>query len=122
MLSILLHNTSVKLLKQTGLGEVFEDAVMPTLLFLPSLTPVNESLRLLPPAYATLYQLADKRYPDESERRERLKYFDRIMRHGALQGFHHAHENASIVAVIVEQVGVLIEKMGLHAVKHLKVS
>ncbi|KAA8570719.1 hypothetical protein EYC84_000114 [Monilinia fructicola] len=56
-----------KILLQTGLGDVFEDAIHPVLLFLPSLTPVDDTLKLLPVGYKALYALCDARWPERKE-------------------------------------------------------
>jgi Tti2 family len=110
-----------RVLQQAGLGEVFEDAVMPTLLFLPPLTPVEESLSLLTSAYSALLSLGDARYPTENERSNKLKFLDRIMRQGVLQGSTHSGENVMIAELLVEEVITLFNSMGIHSVKYLKV-
>ncbi|KAI3329249.1 hypothetical protein HD806DRAFT_530646 [Xylariaceae sp. AK1471] len=46
------------LLSRTGLADVFEQAVFPTVLSLPSLTPEDESLALLGAAYPALFDMA----------------------------------------------------------------
>ncbi len=109
------------MLQQTGLGEVFEDAVMPTLLFLPELTPLEESISLLKSAYLALSTLADVRYPTKDERGKKMKFLDRVMRHGVLQGFMHSGDNVRITELLVEEVIILFDRMGIHAVKYLKV-
>jgi len=119
LLSAFLPRLSSKLLKQSGIGEVFEDALMPTLLYLPNLTPVDESLRLLSSAYGALGVLCDVRY--EVGEKARIEFLDRVMRMGVFMGYHHASEHPAIVQLLLEQTKVLVEKMGIHAVKHLKV-
>lgn len=110
------------MLQKTGLSEVFEDAVMPTLLFLPNLTPVEESLRLLTHAYLALLSLGNVRYPTREERNNKLKFLDRIMRQGVLPGFIHSGENVRIAELLLKEVITLFDSMGIHAVKYLKVS
>ncbi|RYP02589.1 hypothetical protein DL764_005715 [Monosporascus ibericus] len=46
------------LMRQTGLAQVFEDAVFPAVLYLPSLTPESESIRILNAAYPLLIAMA----------------------------------------------------------------
>ena len=121
ILTAFLRKLTWRLLLRTGLGEVFEDAVMPTLLYLPSLTPVDESVRLLKPAYEALYTLADKRFPAKEAYTENMRFMDRIIRHGVLQGYSHSHEYPQIVEVLLQEMDALINKMGIHSVKHLKV-
>lgn len=111
------------LLKQSGLAEVFEDALTPTLLFLPNLTPMEESVVLLPAAYEALYALCDVRYPkdDKEEKVGREKFLDGVLRNGVLKGYLHSSEHPEIVKVLLEEMGVIVVKMEIHAVKHLKV-
>jgi hypothetical protein len=111
-----------KLLQQTGLGEVFEDAVMPTLLFLPELTPVEESVSLLRSAYLALSSLGEAIYPHKEERSSKMKFLDRIMRQGVLRGFIHSGENMRIAELLLEEAMSLFNSMGIHAVKYLKVN
>jgi hypothetical protein len=121
ILNDLLSKTPAKFLEWTGLGEVFEDAVMPTLLFLPSLTPVEDSLELLRAAYAVLLKLGDTLFPTDELRPSKLKLLDRIMRQGVLQGFLHSRDNVRVSQLLIEEADTLICRMGIHAVKHLKV-
>lgn len=122
ILTLFLPKLDAKMLTQTGLGEVFEDAIMPTLLFLPSLTPIDESMALLGPAYQSLYALGEVRYTeDEAGKREKLKFLDRVLRKGVLMGYLHASEYTGIVEVLMHVMGGLVRGMGVRAVKHLKV-
>ena len=122
ILSDLLRRMPSKVLQQTGLGEVFEDAVMPTLLFLPELTPVEESVSLLTSAYLALSSLGEVIYPTKEERSNKMKLLDRIMHQGVLQGFIHSGDNVRIAELLVKEVITLFNSMGIHAVKYLKVS
>ena len=121
-LSDLLLRMPSKLLQQRGLGEVFEDAVMPTLLFLPEITPTEESLSLLTSAYSVLSSLGEVRYPTKEDRSKKKKFLDRIMRQGVIQGFMYSGDDARIAELLVKEVASLFESMGVHAVKYLKVS
>lgn len=117
----ILSKTPAKVLQQTGLDEVFEDTVIPTLLFLPNTTPLEESLQVLKPAYLALFKLGQVRFPTKKDQPNRMKFLDRIMRQGILQGFLHSRDNIAIVKLLLTQLVTLIEGMGIHAVKHLKV-
>jgi hypothetical protein len=129
---------------QTGLDSVFEDAITPTLLYLPNLTPIQESLELLLAAYTALYTLCNVRFPPSSPplspshshshspisnskeqdsqatQTQRLKFLDRIIRQGILPGYNHSIDHPAIVELLVQQIGVLVPKIGIHAVKHLE--
>ena len=103
-------------LKNTGLHSVFEQAVLPTLLFLPTLTPEKESVQLLEPAYESLLTLAWK-----LGKEDKLKLLDKVMRDGIFAGYFHSKEQVRIVEILVQKAGKVVTAMGLVAVKHLKV-
>jgi len=120
-LSFFLHSCPSPLLERTGLGEVFENAVMPCLMYLPSLTEEAESLHLLRAAYPALISLARVRFADEKQRDAKMKALDRILRYGVLKGYGHAGEHVRIAELLVNQIENLINEMGIASVKHLKV-
>ncbi|KAH0565690.1 hypothetical protein GP486_000909 [Trichoglossum hirsutum] len=120
LLAILLRVTPPALLVRTGLGEVFYDAVMPCLSYLPSLTPQDQSLRLLGDAYPTLITLSRLRYPSDDKRKERVGMLDQVMRKGVLNGYFHCSDNVKIVESLVSQMRLLVSEMGIWSVKHLK--
>ena len=95
---------------------------MPTLFFLPSITPVDESVALLEPAYQALCVLGEVRYTDDGGgTKGKMRFLDRVLRKGVLDGYLHASEHVRIVEVLVRVMGVLVKGMGIMAVKHLKV-
>ena len=111
-----------KLLERTGLGEVFQSALMPCLLHLPSLTPEDESLQLLSAVYPTLISLINARFSDrEQDRARRQKELNAIFRVGILKGYAHAGENVRIAEFLVGRMGDLVDEMGIESCKHLKV-
>ena len=121
-----------KTLHDTGLAQVFEQAIFPTLSFLPSLTPENESVRLLVPAFGALRSLAHKQStfasasakeekPTSTKEKEN-KMLDRLLREGVFPAYFHAKHHIRIVETLCHQSGLIIRQMGIHAVKHLKVS
>ena len=117
----ILSKTPAKVLQQTGLDEVFEDTVIPILLLLPNTTPIEESLRVLKPAYQALFKLGQVRFPTRRDQSNRMKFLDRIMRQGVLQGLLHSRHNIATIELLLTQLVTLIEGMGINAVKHLKV-
>ncbi|KAI9789432.1 MAG: CCA tRNA nucleotidyltransferase, mitochondrial [Candelina submexicana] len=135
LLDDLLKITSSTLLERTGLGQVLTDAVMPCLLYLPTLTPEAESIRLLSAAYPALITLARARFTPATHQRalsearrdperrpnDRVKYFDEILREGVLGGYRHAGEHVKIAELLVRQIAVILDQMGIQAVKHTKV-
>lgn len=118
----LLKKTHSSLLERTGLGEVFRNALLPLLLYLPTLTPEEESLSLLEVVYTTLIELARARHPADGQRHLRLKTLDQVFRYGILQGYSHAGEHVKIAELLVQKTTSMVHEMGIHFVKHLTVS
>ncbi|PSS02219.1 hypothetical protein BD289DRAFT_254770 [Coniella lustricola] len=114
------------ILRDTGLTSVFEDAILPTLHFLPSLTPEEESIQLLDPAYTALLTLAKKTDAKASSgqyagtRTTKSQLLDKILRDGIFSAYFHAKEHIRIVKVLCLHMSNIIHEMGIHAVKHLK--
>lgn len=115
------------ILRDTGLASVFEDAVFPTLHFLPNTTPEAESIQLLVPSYAALLALAKKadakpktgQYYNDTPKANLL---DKILREGVFAAYFHAKEHIRIVEVLLISTAQIMKEMGIYAVKHLKVS
>ncbi|KAG4439755.1 hypothetical protein IFR05_004777 [Cadophora sp. M221] len=141
----LLPKLPPKTLSQTGLASVFSDAIIPTTLHLPSITPLSESLEILPLAYEALFALYDVQFTSPSpspnsssslsptsppkshkndqpqpQEKARLAFLDTLTRKCILSAFLHASEHAPIVSLLVAQLGALVPRMGIHATKHLK--
>lgn len=116
-----LRITPATLLQRTGLGEVFYDALMPCLSYLPTLTPEKESLRLLSAVYPALVSLIRAKTPGKDSRVSRLRSLDSVLRLGVLRGYAHAGEYVKIGEMLVNRMADLIGEMGIWSVKHLKV-
>ncbi|KAI0451456.1 hypothetical protein F5B21DRAFT_527977 [Xylaria acuta] len=137
------------LLSRTGLADVFEQAVFPTVLSLPSLTPEAESRALLTAAYPALFDMAgiedsgsvdtenenqqvggkgidDKAVGDERDPRSRgfseaqRKLLDKIVREGIMTGYHHTKEHVQLVDLFCQTLRDLMDGMGILSVKYLK--
>ena len=124
------------LMRRTGLAQVIEDAVFPAVLYLPSLTPEDESLAVLGAAYPALMTMAgidpdvDATACGSAEgggagpttfTQAQRKLLDRIIREGILVGYHHASEYMRLVELLCEQLRRFVDGMGILAIKHLKV-
>lgn len=139
LLTMLLNITPPALLARTGLGNVFEEALMPCLAYLPSLTPENESVMLLDKTYPALLALANVMFPPpsasttistpsrplttkktEGNPRTCEKFLDTLLRQGILAGFAHAGEHVRIAEVLLKHLVPLLEAMQISSVKHLK--
>lgn len=118
---LFLNTAPSQILERTGLGEVFQNALMPCLLHLPTLTPEEESLLLLKAVYPTLVKLVNTRYPGDADSAPRMKAFDQVFRYGILKGYAHAGEHVKIAKLLVDNITDLINQMGIKSIKHLKV-
>ena len=117
----LLRKCPTDLLERTGLGDVFENAVMPCLSYLPSLTEESDSLRILGAAYPVLIHLALVRFPDERKHAARVKALDRVLRNGIMNGYTHAGDHVKIAELLIHQTTRLVNEMNIEFVRHLKV-
>ena len=121
LLQIFLRITPPSLLHRTGLGEIFQNTLVPYLSYLPTLTPEEESLQLLQAVYPALMALIRRRFPETSVKRQGLRALDRVLRMGVLKGYAYAGEYVSIATLLMTNAERLVEEMGIDAVKHLKV-
>ncbi|ROW07998.1 hypothetical protein VPNG_06114 [Cytospora leucostoma] len=113
------------ILRDTGLASVFEDAVFPTLHFLPTITPEEESTQLLGQAYTALLTLAGKLDVSPSAGKvasstPRAKLLDKMLREGVFSAYFHAKEHIRIVEVLLVHTARILGVMRVEGVKHLK--
>lgn len=128
LLAQVLSVTAVDLLKRTGLGPVFEEALMPCLTYLPPLTNPQDSVQLLPAVYDALTNLAATRYPAATKTSEsnlplpaeRVVSLDAVVRKGVIYGYTHASQHPAIVIMLFHNLTLLINQLGIEFVKHLK--
>ncbi|KAK0613038.1 hypothetical protein B0T17DRAFT_498777, partial [Bombardia bombarda] len=112
-----------KTLRDRGLSKVFEDAVFPTLSYLPTLTPESESVLLLDLAFDALISLAGKQKQQPSPATgisEQKKALDKILREGVFPAYAHAKSHMLLVRVLCLKLGSIVSMMGVHAVKYLQ--
>lgn len=84
-------------------------------------------MQLLVPAYGALLSLADKQPAvgggkDGIPGTPKNSLLDKVLREGVFMAYFHAKEHVRIVEVLCRQTTAILNKMGIHAVKHLKVS
>ncbi|KAL9002430.1 MAG: hypothetical protein Q9188_004634 [Gyalolechia gomerana] len=118
LLVLLLKVAPANLLERSGLGEIFHNTLMPYLLYLPSLTPEEDSIPLLDAAYTALIALTSARYSTSGA--SKTKSLDSIFRYGILKGHAHAGENVRIASLLLKKSTDLVNAMGIYCVKHLK--
>ncbi|KAI4110740.1 MAG: hypothetical protein LQ339_001014 [Xanthoria mediterranea] len=120
LLTILLRVVSASLLERSGLGEVFHDTLMPYLLFLPPLTPEEESIPLLNATYDAVLALTMTRFDTTESKPQKVKTLDAIIRYGIFKGYTHAGEKVKIAELLLMKSADLVNAMGIYCVKHLK--
>ena len=90
------------------------------LTYLPPLILESESLQILRGAYVSLYSLVNTLFPGPTTK-PKAEAYDKIMRTGILNGLQHSGEYVYLSEYLIKQVAELINTMGIHSVKHLKV-
>ena len=86
LLRQLVTATAPDTLRRTGMGEEFERAITPSLSYLPTLTPEEESVQLLDAAYDALIELGAKQKKESQSKKL-----------SARRSINGMHENESIV-------------------------
>jgi hypothetical protein len=87
-----IRESNSDILKRTNLSSVFEDAVRPCLLSLPSITQEDDSIHLLERAYPALLSLlqTSHRQPSEDPRPQAyIKGITSLLRDHLIPSFHH---------------------------------
>ncbi|KAH6989424.1 hypothetical protein BKA56DRAFT_611684 [Ilyonectria sp. MPI-CAGE-AT-0026] len=117
-LAVFVGKCPTQVLHTTGIGLIFEDVAFPALLYLPSLTPEEESAKLLVPAYDVLIRLAETHQPPQSLNRRRL--LDKALREGVIAAYSHASQYARIVQILMDSMASIVKCLGIYSIKHLK--
>ncbi|KPM40086.1 hypothetical protein AK830_g6462 [Neonectria ditissima] len=118
ILALFVGKCPTQVLHTTGIGLIFEDVTFPVLLYLPSLTPEEDSIKLLAPAYDVLITLAKTYQPTLNTHRRKI--LDRALREGIFAAYFHASEHARLVQLLMESAALIIKCMGICSIKHLK--
>ena len=121
LLQKLLKITPTILLTKTGLGEVFEQALLPNLIHIPPAFEQAEALSLLDATYPALLLLVQVRFPATDRYIEsRQKSLDRIVRQGILSGLSSLKDEVAVNRLLLCQVDPFLDELGILSVKHLK--
>ncbi|TFA97521.1 hypothetical protein CCMA1212_010768 [Trichoderma ghanense] len=118
ILLLFLDKCPPKTILSAGVDNVIQDAVFPTLLFLPDTTPESESLQLLYPAYKVLLRVAQLDPDAKSVRRRKL--LDKLLRDGVFTGHFHASQHVRIVKVLMDVIKDIVSCLGPFSAKHLQ--
>jgi hypothetical protein len=145
-LLIPLKESCSDIIGRTNLSSVFEDALAPCLLSIPTITPEDESLRLLGAAYPALLLVLKTRYQKPSSisggfkapvlPRDKETYIcslTNILRMNLISSFHHISSatpmEASFITsfpfprlskFLLDQMHIILSELGIHTVKYLQ--
>lgn len=120
ILQILLATLPTPLLVKTGLTHVFQDALLPCLLHLPTLTPPEKSVPLLNNAFAALFSLLHTAYPSEPTNAARTVMLDAILRKGIFSAYAHCSNVPTVTTVLMNNLAISINELGIESVRHIK--
>ncbi|KIW21377.1 hypothetical protein PV08_01957 [Exophiala spinifera] len=136
MLSDILASVQSDMLKRTGLGDVFIDALKGNFTLLPTLTPEDESLSVLSQLYPAYTALVDAMFcyspsPEKltaMDHRARNDLLTALYRHGIMSSLEHLSSAASLSSTIsvsltvflLRQIPPVFERTGISSVLHLK--
>lgn len=138
------------ILRRTNLSSVFEDAITPCLLSLPTITPEDESLQLLGAAYPALLSVLKTRYAQdnphpsvrtsttksqshEDDHTAYLRSVTQILRISIIPSFHHISSNTPTASssipsfpyprlstFLLEELTIILDELRIHTTKYLQ--
>lgn len=134
-----IRESKSNILQRTNLSSVFEDAVKPCLLSLPSITPEDDSIHLLGIAYPTLLSLLQttNQPPETTKTPAYIKSITSLLRDHLIPSYHHistmnptsassltstfaSFPHARLSTLLLTQIRVLTNELELHTTKYLQ--
>ncbi|KIV87285.1 hypothetical protein PV11_02840 [Exophiala sideris] len=126
-----LQSVQSDIIRRTGLGDVFFDALKANFNLLPTLTPEEESLTVLGsviPAYLALLDVTTNTNVDSSHRTGGTERLTWLYRHGIISGIEHLSSSGSFSSTIsvrlttflLSQIPNVFERMGIASVRHFQ--
>ncbi|PHH49547.1 hypothetical protein CFIMG_006765RA [Ceratocystis fimbriata CBS 114723] len=100
-----------------GIGQVIWDAVFPVISIMPGVYPEHEVIQVVELAYASLACIASK-----NDQQKKMALLDKMLREGVFTNYSHASQYSSMIELFLREMATITDAMGIHAVKHLKVS
>lgn len=125
------------ILRRTNLTSVFEDAVTPCLLSIPTITPEDRSLTLLGAAYPALLDTLKTAYQGKSQSGQDKEAYTaglaNILRSNLISSFHHISSSTPasgttkasfpyprLSSFLLEKMAIFIDELGIHTTKYLQ--
>jgi tRNA nucleotidyltransferase (CCA-adding enzyme) len=118
----LTSTSSSNFLQRTGYHNVFAEALLPMLTYIPSITPEHESTALFKEVFPAVISLALLLPLDAIKGDNRERFLDKILREGVLTPLAHFPTPSSypeLATLIMSHVPGLLGHMGIDTVKHL---
>ncbi|KAJ5947219.1 hypothetical protein N7466_000234 [Penicillium verhagenii] len=116
------------ILLRTNLIPVFEEAIKPCLLFLPTITPEDKSIKMLGAAYPVLIALFRAEQNEDNYKRNLVK----ILRSNLVTSFNHISSSApasesspsfphpKLSTFLMDEISIVINELGIETIKYLQ--
>jgi hypothetical protein len=138
-----IHQSGSDILVRTNLTSVFEDAITPCLLSLPTITPEDASIQLLGAAYPALLSLfktvyktpspKKSKYQNEKDRETYATKLSKILRSNLISSFHHISSSTPtaistsasfphprLSTFLLEWITTFVKELGINTTKYLQ--
>lgn len=115
-------SSSTSFLQRSGYHNIFAEALLPMFTYIPSITPEKESVTLFREVFPAVTSLALLLPEENSKGDNRELFLDRIIREGVLSPLGHFTTPSSypeLATLIMSQVPIVLNHMGINTVKHL---
>lgn len=127
------------ILRRTNLSSVFEDAIKQCFFSLPTITPEDDSIRLLGVAYPALLSVLKTAYQNPADKKptDQETYITRItkiLRDHLIPSFHHISSTSTtsstatfasfpcprLSTLLVNQISIILPELSIHTTKYLQ--
>lgn len=138
-----IHQSGSDILVRTNLTSVFEDAITPCLLSLPTITPEDSSIQILNAAYPallslfkTVYKTPSPKKSKEQSEKDRETYaakISKILRSNLISSFHHISSSTPtaistsasfphprLSTFLLEWITTFVKELGINTTKYLQ--
>ncbi len=116
ILNQLLSKIDPLFLKRTGLGPIFWESLTNCTAYLPTLTPVSDSIFILNNSLTTLNSLVPILETDKSKQ---MYLYGETLQNCILRGISHSGENIKIMKTLLNHVQISIHNLQIYSVKYL---
>ena len=128
------------ILRRTNLSSVFEDAIKQCFFSLPTITPEDDSIRLLGVAYPALLSVLKTTYQNPADKKATdqetyIAGITKILRDHLIPSFHHISSTSTtssstssfasfphprLSTLLVNQISIILPELSIHTIKYLQ--